>query len=70
MSNGTIRLAAIADAAAIAGIYNQGIEERGATFETEPRTADEHRSEARTISDRFPMLVARAGRRRRSAGRA
>ena len=27
------------DAAAIARIYNQGIEDRVATFETEPRTA-------------------------------
>jgi len=34
----TIRPAAPADAAAIAAIYNQGIEEREATFETRPRT--------------------------------
>lgn len=32
----TTRLATLADAAAIARIYNQGIEERIATFETEP----------------------------------
>jgi L-amino acid N-acyltransferase YncA len=33
------RLATPADAAAIARIYNEGIEERIATFETRPRTA-------------------------------
>jgi phosphinothricin acetyltransferase len=33
------RSATIADAAAIAEIYNQGIADRIATFETEPRTA-------------------------------
>jgi L-amino acid N-acyltransferase YncA len=35
------RPAAPADAARVAAIYNQAIEERGATFETRPRTADE-----------------------------
>ena len=33
------RLATIADAAAIAAIYNDGIADRTATFETRPRTA-------------------------------
>lgn len=33
------RLATPADSTAIAGIYNHGIEDRVATFETEPRTA-------------------------------
>lgn len=33
-----VRLATQADAAAIAAIYNQGIEDRIGTFETEPRT--------------------------------
>ena len=53
-----ISFATTADAAAIAGIYNQGIEDRGATFETQPRTADEM---AARIADgeRFPLLVAR-----------
>jgi phosphinothricin acetyltransferase len=53
-----ITLATAADAAAIAGIYNQGIEDRGATFETQPRTADEM---AARIADagRFPLVVAR-----------
>jgi L-amino acid N-acyltransferase YncA len=35
------RPAAVSDAAAIAGIYNQGIEDRVATFETEPRSAEQ-----------------------------
>ena len=34
-----VRPATVADAAAIAAIYNQGIEDRVATFETRPRTA-------------------------------
>jgi phosphinothricin acetyltransferase len=52
-----IRQAESRDAAAIAAIYNQGIAERGATFETEPRS--ERDIDAR-LSDqlRFPMLVA------------
>jgi L-amino acid N-acyltransferase YncA len=37
----TVRLATASDAAAIARIYNQGIEDRIATFETEPRTAQQ-----------------------------
>jgi L-amino acid N-acyltransferase YncA len=51
-----IRLAIPADAAAIAAIYNQGIEERGATFETALRTADDIL--ARLDDERFPTLVA------------
>ena len=39
-----IRLATADDAAAICRVYNQGIEDRGATRETEPRTADERRA--------------------------
>jgi phosphinothricin acetyltransferase len=35
----TTRTATPADAAAIGAIYNQGIADRAATFETEPRTA-------------------------------
>jgi phosphinothricin acetyltransferase len=38
------RAATTADAEAIARIYNQGIEDRSATFETRPRTADEIRA--------------------------
>ena len=52
-----IRLAERKDAAAIADIYNQGIAERGATFETEPRSVDD--IDARLGDQlRFPTLVA------------
>lgn len=36
-----VRPAMFADSAAIADIYNQGIEDRTATFETRPRTAED-----------------------------
>lgn len=39
----TYRAAAPADAAALAAIYNEGIADRVATFETTPRTAEEAR---------------------------
>jgi phosphinothricin acetyltransferase len=59
----TVRLATPADAAAIAGIYNQGIAERLATFETEPRTAGQIEAQLRDKGDRFPTIVVeRAGR--------
>ena len=53
----TIRPAQPADAAAVAAIYNQGIADRAATFETDPRSAEEM---ARRIGDggRHPVLVA------------
>ena len=35
------RVAAATDAATIARIYNQGIEDRIATFDTEPRTTED-----------------------------
>ena len=48
------------DAAAIADIYNQGIAERGSTFETEPRSVDD--INARLADQlRFPTLVAEDG---------
>jgi phosphinothricin acetyltransferase len=52
-----IRAATEGDARAIADIYNQGIEERGATFETALRSADEILAK---LADgaRFPLLVA------------
>ncbi len=49
------RLATTADADAIAEIYNQGIAERIATFETRPRTADEVRS---WFTAAYPLVVA------------
>ena len=58
----TIRPALDADAVAIADIYNQGIADRGATFETEPRTPEDVRARMEGRS-RFPVLVAEdAGR--------
>ena len=55
----TIRIATDRDAAAIADIYNQGIAERGATFETEPRHAGDIL--ARLRETRFPTLVIEDG---------
>jgi phosphinothricin acetyltransferase len=50
----TIRAAAATDAAAIAQIYNEGIEDRLATFETEPRTAEDI---AVWLDERLPLVV-------------
>ena len=54
-----IRAARPADADAIARIYNQGIEEREATFETRLRTAKEIEGSITEAGDR-PFLVANA----------
>jgi L-amino acid N-acyltransferase YncA len=53
-----IRTASVDDAAAIAEIYNQGIEERVATFETERRSADDQRAWLKAIAGRYPGVVA------------
>ena len=53
----TTRPARPGDERAIADIYNQGIEDRGATFETASRTDAEMASRIEAI-DRFPLLVA------------
>jgi L-amino acid N-acyltransferase YncA len=50
-----VRPATIADAAAIAEIYTQGIEDRVATFETRPRTAEDVRG---WFDGVHPVLVA------------
>lgn len=52
-----VRLATAADAAAIAAIYNQGIEDRIATFETEPRTPEQVRDQLAQKGDRYPTVV-------------
>jgi L-amino acid N-acyltransferase YncA len=52
-----IRLATLADAPAIADIYNQGIEDRIATFETEPRSPEQIVALLREKGDRFPTVV-------------
>ncbi|HEY7205019.1 MAG TPA: arsinothricin resistance N-acetyltransferase ArsN1 family A [Methylomirabilota bacterium] len=54
----TTRLATPADAAAIAAIYNEGIADRIATFETEPRTIAQLTSQITDKGDRFPTVVA------------
>src|SRR5262249_12131277 len=56
--NLSTRLATPDDAAAIAAIYNEGIAERIATFETEPRTAEQIAMQLRDKGDRFPTIVA------------
>ena len=57
------RLATVDDAAAIAAIYNEGIADRIATFETEPRTPEQIAKQLLDKGDRFPTLVAEhAGR--------
>jgi thioredoxin type arsenate reductase len=59
----TTRLATLADAAAIARIYNQGIEERIATFETEPRSVAQIEAQLAEKGDRYPTIVAERGGR-------
>ena len=56
-----IRPAIEEDSEAIAEIYNQGIEDRIATFETEERTADERRRWLSQHDGRHPVLVAEEG---------
>jgi phosphinothricin acetyltransferase len=56
MGTVSVRAAQGSDADVIASIYNEGIAEREATFETEPRHADDFRE--RIASGRYPLLVA------------
>lgn len=51
------RFATIADSEAIARIYNQGIEERIATFETELRSVDQVRAILEEKGDHHPAIV-------------
>ena len=63
MSALTARLAGLEDAAAIAAIYNEGIADRVATFETEPRTVEQIRTQLADKGERFPtVVVEREGR--------
>ena len=57
MSHVTIRDAEPADADAIAVIYNQGIEDRLATLETETRSAEERRRWLAARGPRHPVIV-------------
>jgi L-amino acid N-acyltransferase YncA len=52
-----VRQAVATDAAAIARIYNQGIEDRVATFETEPRSAEDMASVIAERGDSYPTIV-------------
>lgn len=54
----SVRRATGDDAAGIARVYNAGIAERVATFETEPRTADDVRARMRDARPEHVTLVA------------
>jgi phosphinothricin acetyltransferase len=57
----TTRLATLRDASAIARIYNQGIEERIATFETERRSTAQIEAQLTEKGDRYPTIVVERG---------
>jgi L-amino acid N-acyltransferase YncA len=57
----TARLATVADAEAIARIHNEGIDDRVATFETEPRTPQQVAASLREKGDRYPTVVVERG---------
>ena len=61
MGDIALRAAAPADAAAICRIYNQGIEDRVATLETELRTPAERRAWLGARGPRHPVIVAESG---------
>jgi phosphinothricin acetyltransferase len=54
----SVRMATRSDGAAVAEIYNQGIAERAATFETEPRTAAELAHRIAEDARHVPVIVA------------
>jgi len=56
-----VRAARKDDAAAIARIYGQGIDERVATFETEPRGTADIEALLESAGDRYPHVVAERG---------
>ncbi len=53
-----IRTAGVDDAAAIVEIYNQGIEDRVATFETELRSEEAQQAWLQAIAGRYPAVIA------------
>ena len=57
----TLRAARAGDADAVCLIYNQGIEDRVATLETELRTPEERREWLATRDPRHPVIVAESG---------
>jgi phosphinothricin acetyltransferase len=63
MDDISVRRAALGDVEAITRIYNEGIEDRVATLETELRAPEERREWLAARGDRHPVLVAeREGR--------
>jgi L-amino acid N-acyltransferase YncA len=63
MDDLTVRAAEPTDADAIAGIYNQGIEDRLATLETETRSGEERRRWLAARGPRHPVIVGETGGR-------
>jgi len=57
MSENVVRGATLRDAAAIARIYNHGIADRTATFETEPRTSGQIEALLTERGERYPTVV-------------
>jgi L-amino acid N-acyltransferase YncA len=57
MSGLMVRLATVEDASAIARIHNEGIADRVATFETEPRTGVQVAAALAEKGDRYPTIV-------------
>ena len=55
------RLASVADAAALAEIYNHGIEDRMATFEVDPRSVDDVGSALGARLTTHPAVVVEEG---------
>src|SRR6059036_2765370 len=55
-----VRFAALDDAPAICTIYNQGIDDRVATLETELRDAEERRRWLSSRGTRYPVVAAEA----------
>jgi L-amino acid N-acyltransferase YncA len=53
-----IRTATLEDAAAITEIYNQGIDDRIATYETRRRSAEDQQTWLQAIAGRYPAVVA------------
>jgi len=53
----TVRLATVEDAEAIARIHNEGIADRIATFETDPRTPGQTASALADKGERYPTVV-------------
>lgn len=53
----TTRLAEEGDAPAIASIYNEGIADRVATFETEPRSTEDRRRVIQQSTGTYPIVV-------------